>query len=226
MRRLLSTLECLLVVSALTACGSTSSPLGTPAPSASRNVSSSPSPTAAAAPVRSKITIGGRPALSWGTGPYGVVLAHGSSYDAASWDPQGPVLAARGATVVAVEDISPSAIFDAVKNLQSRGIKEVALVGGSAGADAVLEVARQHPGLADQLVLLSPNRVVDGLGSEPKLVIASAEEPRVGVARELAATAPGEDNVVEIVPGRAHAQAILKRDANGAVLRLILRRLS
>ncbi len=53
----------------------------------------------------------------------------------------------------------------------------MALVGGSAGADAVLRLAADEPNLPDQVILLSPNSMVDGLSDQPKLFIANEEEP-------------------------------------------------
>lgn len=205
------------------ACGSNES---SAAPSQADSSQAAPTTTPSpAAPSGATISINGNSALIWGDGPYGVVLAHGRSYDAASWTPQAPRIAAQRATVIAVESIEPAAILDAVAKLQGDGIERVALVGGSAGADAILQAARQQPDLADQLILLSPNQVVTGLGSQPKLFIASAEERNVDVSRELATRSPGNANTVRIVPGKSHAQAILKKDTNGAVFELILERL-
>ena len=231
MRLYLSSLACVAAVAGLAGCGSdgpgTSAPAASPSSTSSAPSTSAPTstPSAAAAPDGQTITIKGNDALVWGDGPYGVVLAHGRSYDAASWKAQAPQIAAQGATVIAVESIEPQAILDAVEKLQGDGITKVALMGGSAGADAILQLASREPDLADQLVLLSPNRVISGLGSQPKLFIASADEPNVEVSRELASSSPGDDNDVEIVPGRAHAQAILKKDADGSVLALVLDRL-
>ncbi|MHA4854440.1 alpha/beta hydrolase [Rhodococcus sp. MSC1_016] len=131
-----------------------------------------------------EIEVGGRDALEWGDGEYGVVLAHGVVFDTASWEAQATAIADQGATVIAVEDIAPESIAAAVAKLQDDGHPDVALVGGSAGADAILQLASQQPDLPDQLVLLSPNRVVDGLGGEPKLFIASEDEPVAGVSQQ------------------------------------------
>lgn len=173
-----------------------------------------------------EIDIAGSTALSWGDGSYGVVLAHGASYDAASWEEQATPMAEQGMTVVAVEDISPDAIGDAVRQLQEDGIEDVALVGGSAGADAILRLVTTEPDLPDQLILLSPNAVVEGLGEQPKLFIASEEEPVAGVSRQLAESAPGEDNDVILLPGSAHAQGIFKSDQGERTTTMILKRLA
>ncbi len=173
-----------------------------------------------------EIDLGGSTALTWGDGPYGVVLAHGASRDAPSWEEQATAIAAQGATVIAVEGIDPETIGDAVRRLQEDGLEDVALVGGSAGADAILRLAAEEPTLADQLVLLSPNTVVEGLGDQPKLFIASKEERVADVSRRLAESAPGEDNEVVLLPGSAHAQGIFDSDQAERTTTLVLDRLA
>lgn len=171
------------------------------------------------------ITVNSNEALTWGDGPYGVVLAHGAAFDAASWEEQATAIAEQGATVIAVEDISPEAIGDALRQLQDDGIDDVALVGASAGADSILDLASREPDVADQLILLSPNGIVDGLGEEPKLFIASEDEAVVDVSTELAGSAPGAENEAMILPGSAHAQNIFATDQAQPVLDAILERL-
>jgi pimeloyl-ACP methyl ester carboxylesterase len=173
-----------------------------------------------------EIDITGSTALTWGGGSYGVVLAHGASYDAASWEEQATAMAEQGTTVIAVEDISPDAIAAAVRQLRDNGIEDVALVGGSAGADAILRLATTEPNLPDQLILLSPNTVVDGLGGQPKLFIASEDEPVAEVSNQLAESAPGEDNDVVLLPGSAHAQGIFASNQGDRAMTLILSRLA
>ncbi len=170
--------------------------------------------------------VGGADVRTWGDGDYGVVLAHGAAFDAASWEEQATAIADAGATVVAVEDISPEGIAAAVEQLQSDGVADVALVGGSAGADGILRLLSEEPDLADQVILLSPNTTVEGLGDQPKLFVASEDEPVADVSRELAATAPGDDNEALILPGSAHAQNIFDTDQGDRVLDAMLERLA
>lgn len=162
---------------------------------------------------------------TWGDGDYGVVLAHGAAFDAASWEEQATAIAEEGATVVAVEDISPEAIAGAVEQLRADGATGVALVGGSAGADAILRLLGEQPDLADQVILLSPNTTVDGLGDQPKLFVASEDEAVADVSRELASSAPGDDNEALILPGSAHAQNIFDTDQGGPALDAVLERI-
>lgn len=174
-----------------------------------------------------RITIDDSEALVWGDGDYGVVLAHGAAFDAASWATQGPRIAAVGATVVAVEDISTNGLAAAIDYLRDeRGSTDVALVGGSAGADAILTLVSAQPDVSDQLVLLSPNRTVDGLGPQPKLFIASEGESGADVSLELAATAPGDENEALLLEGSAHAQNIFATDQGEAATRTIVDRLA
>jgi pimeloyl-ACP methyl ester carboxylesterase len=188
----------------------------------------SPTPPAStgAAGSGTVVTIDGAEALQWGDGSYGVVLAHGAAFDAASWADQAVAIAAQDSTVLAVEDIGPDAIAAAVRYLQDQGHPDVALVGGSAGADAILRLVAEQPDLADQLVLLSPNTTQDLTGTQPKLFVASADEPVADVSRELADTAAGDDNDALIVPGSAHAQNIFGSDQAGPVTRALLGRLA
>ena len=168
---------------------------------------------------------GGADVVTWGDGDYGVVLAHGAAFDAASWEDQATAIADEGATVVAVEDISPEGIAAAVEQLQADGVADVALLGGSAGADGILQLLSQQPDLADQVILLSPNTTVDGLGEQPKLFVASEDEPVADVSRELAASSPGDDNEALILPGSAHAQNIFDTDQGERVLDAMLERI-
>lgn len=172
-----------------------------------------------------RVEVGGEEALRWGDGPYGVVLAHGAAFDAASWEQQAVEIADEGATVLAVEDIAPESIASAVRALQADGLDDVALVGGSAGADAVLELVSEEPDLADQLVLFSPNRVVDGLGEQPLLVVASEDEAVADVATDLVEQTPGADHAVLLLPGDDHAQHLFDGPEGPAALGAMLDRL-
>lgn len=174
----------------------------------------------------SRVTINDNEALTWGDGSYGVVLAHGAAFDAASWQDQAPAIADTGATVVAVEDITPEGINDAVTYLQDNGIEDVALVGGSAGADGILDLASTQPDLPDQLILLSPNSPVEGLGEEPKLFIASEDESVADVSTQLAQNSPGSENEATLLPGSAHAQNIFDTDQGEPVLDAMLERIT
>ena len=146
-------------------------------------------------------------ALRWGDGSYGVVLAHGAAFDAASWQDQAEVMADQGNSVIAVEDLTSEAMTAAVERLRQDGAESVALVGGSAGADAALRLLSEQPDLVDRVVMLSANSTVEGLGDQPKLFIASEDESVADVSTELAETAPG-DNEVLLLPGSDHAQNI------------------
>lgn len=180
-----------------------------------------------AAPAGDRVTVAGTEALVWGSGGPGVVLAHGLTFDAASWDELATAIAARGGRALAVEDISPEAIAAAVTYLRDeRDHDQVALVGGSAGADAILRLVTEQDDVADQLVLLSPNRLVEGLGPEPKLFVAGEDEGVADVSNDLAADAPGDDNEVILVPGSAHAQNLLDGDDGDEITAAILDRLT
>ncbi len=160
-------------------------------------------------------------ALRWGDGSYGVVLAHGAAFDAASWQDQAEAMADQGNSVVAVEDLTPEAVTAAVDRLRDEGAESVALVGGSAGADAALRLLSEDPDLVDRVVMLSANSTVEGLGDQPKLFIASEDESVADVSTELAESAPG-DNDVLLLPGSDHAQHVFDGDQAEPALEALL----
>lgn len=170
--------------------------------------------------------VGGNDALRWGEGDRAVVMAHGAAFDAASWADQATLIADAGFTVVALEDISPEAIGSTVDVLRDEGIEDVTLIGGSAGADGILQLAADQPDLPTALILLSPNSVVEGLGTEPKLFIASEDEAVADVSPELADISDGSQNKAVLLPGSAHAQNIFDTDQKKPVETMILDRLA
>ena len=87
-------------------------------------------------------------------------------------------------------------------------------------------MASQQPDQPDQLVLLSANRVVDGLGEEPKLFIASEDEPVADVSQQLADGSPGDDVEAILLPGSDHAQNIFDGENADEALDVILQRLA
>ena len=171
-------------------------------------------------------TVGGTEALVWGEGDYGVVLAHGASYDAASWEPQAKELARNGMVALAVEDTSGESVATAAEYLKGKGAtRGVALVGSSAGTSGVLEAAEAHPDLPDQLIILSGAGAVSGLGAYPKLFVASEGEGLAEQARSMAEESPGKQNEVLIVAGDAHAQGIFDTEEGEKLMNAILERL-
>jgi pimeloyl-ACP methyl ester carboxylesterase len=165
-------------------------------------------------------------ALVWGEGSRAVLLAHGAAFDAASWEPQARVLARDGSLVIALEGIAPEEIIAAIEHARAElGAETVALLGASAGADASLQALARRPAIADQLITLSVNSTIAGLGPQPKLFIASEDEPVAGASAELAEAGPGDRNEALLLPGTAHAQAIFDSDQGDRALRAIRERL-
>ncbi len=65
-----------------------------------------------------EIAVGDTEALVWGEGGYGVVMAHGAIYDAASWKSQAQQIAQNGRVALAVEDTSANNFIAAVNYLK------------------------------------------------------------------------------------------------------------
>ena len=174
-----------------------------------------------------RVTVGDdERAIVWGEGDRGVVLAHGASYDAASWEPQGRRLGENGVVAVAVEDATPESLRFAMDYLKKeRGVESVALIGASAGTGPVLRVAGENPEGVSQIILLSGIGDVSGLGEYPKLFVASEGEGIAERVRRMADEAPGDRNEALILPGDAHAQAIFQTEEGEHLMQVILERL-
>ncbi len=169
------------------------------------------------------VAVGGTEALAWGEGDRGVVLAHGAAYDAASWEHQARRIAEKGVVALAVEDTSAQGVAEAARYLkEERGVRDVTLIGASAGTSGVLGAAEKNTGLADQVILLSGTGDVSGLGEYPKLFVASEGEGLAGEVRRMAEVAPGDRNEVLILPGDAHAQAIFETNQGERLMQAIL----
>jgi pimeloyl-ACP methyl ester carboxylesterase len=172
------------------------------------------------------VGVGDSWAIVWGEGDRGVVLAHGAAYDAASWEAQGQTLGENGVVALAVEDVSPGSLRFAVDYLKEEyDVESVALIGASAGAGPVLEVAEEDPEEVGQIMLLSGIGDVSGLGEYPKLFVASEGEEISERTRRMAEEAPGDRNEALILPGSAHAQAIFQTEEGGRVMQTIQERL-
>ena len=154
------------------------------------------------------------------------MLAHGAAYDAASWREQAERLTGEGMAALAVEDTSARSGAEAAGYLkEERGVRDVTLIGASAGTAGVLGAAEDTSGLVDGVILLSGTGEVSGLGEYPKLFVASEGEGLAEEVRRMAERAPGTRNEALILPGDAHAQAIFGTDQGWKLMRAILERL-
>ncbi len=175
-----------------------------------------------------RVTVGAddAEAIVWGEGDRGAVLAHGAAYDAASWESQGRMFEENGVVGLAVEDTRPRNLRSAVEYLKEEyDVGSVALIGASAGAGPVLQVAREAPEEISQIILLSGTGDVSGLGEYPKLFVASEGEGIADQARLMAEEAPGDRNEALIFPGDAHAQAIFETEEGERLTQAILNRI-
>lgn len=154
------------------------------------------------------------------------MLAHGSAFDAASWEAQATEIAAAGNVVLAVEDTAPESILAAGAHLRDEeGVDAVVMIGASSGADATLQALVSEPDAAEQLITISVNGAVDGLGPEPKLFIVSEDDPVAAASMTLAKTAEGNENELLVLPGSTHSQAIFEEETGEQALSAILDRL-
>ncbi len=180
----------------------------------------------------------------YGKGKYGVVLAHGGRFNKESWSQPAQALAAAGYRVLALDfrgygasrgpgqDDPLSAplhldVLAAVRFLKMEGAQRVAVIGGSMGGGAAANAAQT--GEVDGLVLLAPMAVAHPERMRGrKLFITAANDttasgkPRLIKIREQFEQAP-EPKEWMVVPGYAHAQALLASAEGERVLQEILR---
>jgi pimeloyl-ACP methyl ester carboxylesterase len=185
-------------------------------------------------------------ALLHGDGDRGVVLAHGGRFNKESWQQQAMALVNAGFRVLAIDlrgygqsqtgppGASPDSahldVLAAVSFLRRAGVRTVAVVGASMGADAAAGAAvASGPGEIDRLVLLA------GSASEPaarlkgrKLFIVSrgdlgpSDIPRLPAIRKQYEAADGPKELL-ILEGNAHAQFLFASDQGEPLLQAILR---
>ena len=170
----------------------------------------------------------------YGTGPRGVVLAHGGRFDRSSWREQALVLAEAGFRVLAIDfraavqsraGTDTPCLYDptclaadvlaAVRYLRSTGVQSVAVVGGSLGGGAAAQASVDAaPGEIDRVVLLA-HLAIDHPEKMKgrKLFIVSRDDlgsgnvPRLPGIKEQYAKAPEPKQLV-VLEGSAHAQFI------------------
>jgi dienelactone hydrolase len=165
-----------------------------------------------------------------GSGPHGVVLAHGSGGDLCSWLPYARQLAAAGLRVLAYDsrpyglrvDLDAAA---AVEALRRTGSPRVVVGGSSLGAAGALIGSASLPLPPAAVVSLSAPASIGPLRALPAVrrlhapvfFAASAEdEPFASDARDLYAASASGERRLEILPGIAHGDRMLEDAAFSA----------
>ncbi len=159
-----------------------------------------------------------------GSGPVGIVLAHGSGGSLCEWIGSARELAATGYRLLPYDAGSE---FNGVgldaeaatEALRRAGAQKVVVMGSSLGALAVLVAGAALPVQPDAVVSLSAPASVGylrGLESVAHLhapvlfMAAQDDEPFSDDARSLYAAAASADKHVQVVPGSAHGSGLLE----------------
>jgi dienelactone hydrolase len=158
-----------------------------------------------------------------GTGPTGIVLAHGSASTLCEWLPYARELAASGYRVLAYDASGLLHVHldaeAAVEALRRTGAKQVAVMGSSLGALAVDIAGATLPQQPDAVISLSaPSSVgpLHGLDAVARLhapvlfMAAQDDQPFSDDARSLYAAAASSDKTLRVVPGSAHGVDLLQ----------------
>jgi pimeloyl-ACP methyl ester carboxylesterase len=184
----------------------------------------------------------------YGSGPRGVVLAHGGRFNKGSWTSQARALAQAGFSVLAFDfrgygeskgpghqDIFTAPlhldVLAAVQYLRETGATTVSAVGGSLGGGAAASAVASAPGRIERLVLLgaTPDVLPETL-TLPKLYImarddTSGDGPRLPALQAHVARAPEPKELI-VLDGSAHAQFLFETEHADRIMREITRFLS
>ena len=159
-----------------------------------------------------------------GSGPVGIVLAHGSQGDLCEWISYGRELAGAGYRVLAYDARSTFVGVDldaeaAVEALRRAGAQQVVIMGSSLGALAALIAGATLPAQPDAVVSLSAPASVGsmrGLDAVARLhapvlfMAAQDDQPFSDDARSLDAAAASADKQLQVVAGSAHGSGLLE----------------
>lgn len=185
----------------------------------------------------------------YGTGPRGVVLAHGGQFNKESWEKQAQQLVKSGFRVLAFdfrgygqsrgpggsssEEGRRFDVLAAVNYLRGAGAKSVSVVGASMGGDYGAEAAEANPAAIDRIVLLASGGDAPLVRMKgPKLYILARDDfegdakvPRLPQIRAQFEKSSGPKQLV-LLNGSAHAQWIFSTPEGDHLMREILRFLS
>jgi pimeloyl-ACP methyl ester carboxylesterase/acetyl esterase/lipase len=159
-----------------------------------------------------------------GSGPRGIVLAHGQNGDFCEWLPYARELAAAGYRVLAYDargyglrvDLDMAAAIEAIRRI---GAEHVISMGSSMGAIAALIGSASLPSAPAAVVSLSAPASYGPLNALPSVARLQAptffgasqqDDPFVGDARSLYAASAATDKRLDILPGAAHGSAMLQ----------------
>jgi len=159
-----------------------------------------------------------------GSGPVGIVLAHGSNGSLCEWIGYARELAAAGYRVLPYDagpefsgvGLDAAAAIEAIRRA---GAEKVVVMGSSLGALAALVGGAAVPAQPDAVVSLSaPDSVgyLHGLDAVARLrspvlfMAAEDDQPFSDAARALYAAAVSPDKQLRVVPGSAHGSGLLE----------------
>jgi acetyl esterase/lipase len=158
-----------------------------------------------------------------GTGPRGVVLAHGSNGDFCEWLPYARELAAGGYRVLAYTSRSGLRVdldmAAAIEAMRRTGSEHIVAMGSSAGAIAALVGSASLPSAPAAVVSLSAPasygplnalQAVRRLQAPTFFAASDGDEPFFTDAGALYAASAAQDKRLDILPGGLHGSAMLQ----------------
>ncbi len=160
------------------------------------------------------------------SGDTGVVLAHQSGSEAASWSKFAKRMQAAGVGSIALESISEEDVQSGIAFLRQLGKQRIVLIGASLGGAAVQSAATQpDEGMVDTVILLgtAEGDMSDAVGVDKFFVISEGDffAPRTHASFQKAS----EPKELLTFPGTAHAQDMLNETYGEELIQFLLNRI-
>jgi pimeloyl-ACP methyl ester carboxylesterase len=154
-------------------------------------------------------------------GHQAVVFVPGYIFNKESWLFLAKHFQKLGVSSLSVNGNSTASVKAAVKFLWDEGYTDIALVGGSMGAVAVMSAVEGGVESVSKIVLLSPVKGTPiNNSSIKKLFVASAEEKVHPVVEQLFDTAD-QPKSMKTLPGSSHAQFIFYSPQRQQLIKLV-----
>jgi hypothetical protein len=148
-------------------------------------------------------------ALTWGSGPYGLVLLHDVAHAPSDWAPQATAFGNDGMTVLAPEQTDPGTLAAAIAWLRSsRGTARVAVLAAGSTSGSVASLAASDAAAIDQALLISPSAGGTWPWAFPTLFAAGQDAPDAGIAQRMSSTATGQWNELLLVRSGRSGQSL------------------
>jgi pimeloyl-ACP methyl ester carboxylesterase len=141
-------------------------------------------------------------------GKRAIVFVPGYIFNKESWLFLAKEFKKQGVASIAINGKTSAMVIAAVEELKSKGYTDIALVGGSMGAVAVMSAVNQGLEGVSKVALLSPLKSMPIKNSTIKKLFVVSNEEKVFPLVEKLYSASSQPKQIETFSGKSHAQFI------------------